>query len=180
METPRTLKIIRMGDPVLTATAKEVQDPKAPEVQKIISDMLETAHDYGNLAGLAAPQVKISYRIVLFYLPKEQSDEMTLTLMINPTWEPCSEDMGADWEGCLSIPGLVGYVPRYTHIRYSYSTPQGELIHTEATGFHARVVQHECDHLDGRLYPQRMSDMSRMAYVEEFRQFLKPKVASAG
>jgi peptide deformylase len=161
-----------MGDPVLAGIAHEVQDPTAPEIHRIIDDMLATAADFGSLAGLAAPQVKIPYRIVLFTVPKEKGEEIPLTVMINPRWEALNDEMAEDWEGCLSAPGLVGRVPRYVNIRYSYQTPKGETIKVEAHGFHARVVQHECDHLDGKLYLQRMADMSHLAFTEEFIKYI--------
>ena len=173
MKYSKVLKITRMGDPALALPAKEVLDPTAPEVRESIEYMLTTAGDCGNLCGLAAPQVKIPYRIALFSVPKDKGDEIPLTVMINPMWEPASEDIESDWEGCLSIPGLVGSVPRYTHIRYSYQTLQGDVVKAEAKGFHARVVQHECDHLDGTLYVQRMTDLSRISFLEEFRKYIQ-------
>jgi peptide deformylase len=175
MRPARILKITRMGDPILSGIAKEVQDPTAPEIHRIIDDMLATAADLGSLAGLAAPQVKIPYRIVLFMVPKEKDaeEEIPLTVMINPQWEPLSDEKAEDWEGCFSIPGLVGLVPRYEHIRYSYQTPQGEVVKRDAHGFHARVVQHECDHLEGKLYVQRMTDMGRLAFAEEYVKYIR-------
>jgi peptide deformylase len=172
MRPSRILKITRMGDPVLAGSAKEVQDPTAPEIQRIIEDMVATAMDFGSLAGLAAPQVKIPYRIVLFTVPKEEGKEIPLTIMINPKWEPLSDEMTQDWEGCLSVPGLVGRVQRYTHIRYTYQTPKGDVLNVEANGFHARVVQHECDHLDGKLYLQRMTDMGNLAFTDEYMKYI--------
>lgn len=168
MRMPRVLKISRLGSPVLAAAAKEVMDPTAPEVRQIVDDMLATAADCSSLAGLAAPQVSIPYRIVLFMVPREKGEEIPLTVMINPRWEPVSNEMEEDWEGCLSIPGLVGLVPRYVAIHYSYQTIEGTTVKTEARGFHARVVQHECDHLDGKVYLQRMADMKNLVFAEEF------------
>lgn len=181
MKVSRILKITRMGDPILAGAAQEVPDPTAPEVRRIVEDMVATAVDFGALAGLAAPQVKIPYRIVLFTVPKDKEggDEIPLTVMINPRWEPLSEEMEEDWEGCLSLPGLIGLVPRYSHIRYSFQTLKGEVKTVEAKGFHARVVQHECDHLDGKLYVQRMTDPSHLAFTEEYLKYIRPKVSSA-
>ena len=171
MKLTKILKITRMGDPVLATPAKAVIDPKSHETHEIIDCMLATAQDCGNLVGLAAPQVKIPYRISIFFVPEEKGEEVPLTILINPTWEPLSEEMESDWEGCLSVPGLVGYVPRYTHIRYSYLTIRGDTVTVEAKGYHARVVQHECDHLEGKLYLQRMTDMGKLAFVDEHRKY---------
>ena len=116
---------------------------------------------------------------MLFLVPKEKGEEIPLTIMINPSWNPLSDEMEEEWEGCLSVPGLVGLVPRYAHIRYSYQTLQGETVTREAHGFHARVVQHECDHLDGMLYLQRMTDNANLAFTEEFMKYHhKPSTAS--
>jgi peptide deformylase len=174
MRPTRILKITRMGDPILAEPAKKVEDPTSPETHRIVEDMVATAIDFGSLAGLAAPQVKIPYRIVLFTVPPEKGEEIPLTVMINPTWEPLSNEMNEDWEGCLSVPGLVGLAPRYTYISYTYQTVKGEVKKVEAKGFHARVVQHECDHLDGKLYLQRMTDMKNLVFVEEFIKYIRP------
>ena len=173
MRPSRVLKITRMGDPILAAVAQEVSDPTSPEIHRIVEDMVATAMDFGSLAGLAAPQVKIPYRIVLFTVQGENGEEIPLTIMINPKWEPLSEEMEENWEGCLSLPGLVGRVPRYSHIRYTYQTLKGEVVTVEATGFHARVVQHECDHLDGKLYPQKMKNLSDFAFADEYMKYIR-------
>jgi peptide deformylase len=174
---PRILQIARMGDPVLAQAAKEVPDPTDPEIRQIVDDMFATANDFGPLAGLSAPQVKIPYRIVLFCVPKEKGEEIPLTVMINPIWEPVSQEKEGRWEACLSVPGLIGYVPRYTHVRYTYKNLQGEVITGEAKGFHARVVQHECDHLDGKMYTERMTDFSQLVFFDEFDKYIRPKAA---
>ena len=167
----RVLKVAKMGDPILAKRAQEIEEPTSPSTRSMANDMLATAKDIGDLVGLAGPQVNLSYRIVLFWVPKEEGEEVPPTLMINPTWEPISDETEQDWEGCLSVPGLVGLVPRYKTIQYTYQTLTGETHHVRATGYHARVVQHECDHLDGKLYTHRMTDMTQLFFREEFMKF---------
>jgi len=170
------LKIARMGHPVLRRAADPVPDPAAPEVRRLVADMVETLADIGG-AGLAAPQVHVPQRVVIFRVPEERvtgrpddrpQDLMTL---INPVIEPLGEDMELGWEGCLSVPGLRGAVPCYVRIRYRALGEDGTHIERIAAGFHARVVQHECDHLDGILYPQRMTDLSLLVFTEEGARF---------
>ena len=169
------LKIARMGHPRLMGVAAPVSDPTAPEIHTLIADMIETMIDADG-AGLAAPQVHVPLRVVIFHAPPEaaggddgdeEADEEALAILINPVIEPLSDEMAEDFEGCLSLPGMRGRVPRHTHIRYRAVGPDGEPIEAEARGFHARVVQHECDHLDGILYPMRMTDLSSFGYIEE-------------
>jgi peptide deformylase len=178
------LKIARMGHPILAERAKEIPDPTAREIRKLVEDMHETLADIRG-AGLAAPQVHIGKRLVIFAAPKERGDEgeeedapetdfAPMTEIINPEWQALSEEMAMGWEGCLSVPGLTGAVARHTHIRYRGYTPQGQLIDREATGFHARVFQHEFDHLDGILYPMRMDDLSLLVFTEEAQKFGLP------
>ena len=170
------LKIARMGHPVLRRVAAPVEDPTAPEIQRLLQDMLETLHDADG-AGLAAPQVHVSLRIALLQMPlarlqreaEQDTVAVPLTAMINPIIEPLTDETELSWEACLSVPGLVGSVPRFTHIRYRYLTPDGAELEREAKGYHARVVQHECDHLDGILYPMRMEDMSQFGFVQELQ-----------
>ena len=168
------LKIARMGHPVLRRRADPVADPTAPRIQALVRNMIETMQDADG-AGLAAPQVHVPLRVVIFHVPEsragtgENDGPMPLTVLINPEIEPLSEETALGWEGCLSVPGLVGAVPRFTRIRYAGLTPSGERIEREAADFHARVVQHECDHLDGMLYPQRMTDLSLLMFQEESR-----------
>jgi peptide deformylase len=172
------LKIARMGHPVLKAHAEPVSDPKAQEIQQLVRDMIETLEDVGGI-GLAAPQVHVSKRVVIFYVPGERqeaangepAEDVPLTVLINPEIEPLSEEQVAGVEACLSVPGLAGPVPRWTHIRYRALDLHGRMFEREAKGYHARVVQHECDHLDGILYPMRMTDLSELAFVEELRRF---------
>jgi peptide deformylase len=175
------LKIARMGHPVLAVPAEPVPDPKSPEIRHLVNDMLETMMD-ANGAGLAAPQVHVPLRVVVFQAPDERSDPVPheeerfdhtapLTVLINPEIELLGPEQEGGWEGCLSVPGLRGWVERPAHIRYRGFGIDGELIEREARGFHARVVQHECDHLDGRLYTSRMSDLSRLIFESEIHHF---------
>lgn len=169
------LKIARMGHPVLRAVAEPVEDPTAPWVRRLVEDMIETMEDAGG-TGLAAPQVHMPWRIVVFRVDGERlteqlgDTEQELTVLINPVVEPIGSDGAFGWEGCLSVPGLRGVVPRHVHIRYRAQGLDGAAIEREAAGFHARVVQHECDHLDGILYPQRMTDHRLLVFTEELQR----------
>lgn len=178
------LKIARMGHPVLRQAADIVRDPEAPEVQRLIANMIETMQDAEGV-GLAAPQVYEPRRIVIFRIPgwRQTAEErrgetagegegggVPLTVLINPQFEPLDPRQEDDWEGCLSIPGLTGRVPRYRHIRYWGLRPDGRMMCREAKGFHARVVQHELDHLDGVLYPERMTDLATFAFSSELKR----------
>lgn len=171
------LKIARMGHPVLKRRADPVVDPKSDEIQRLIQDMLETLADIGG-AGLAAPQVHVPLRLVIFHVPaarmaREGGDEtgaVPMTVLINPEITPLTDETAIGVEACLSVPGLAGLVPRHTHIRYRGLDAKGQPIDREARGFHARVVQHECDHLDGILYPMRMTDLSTLGFVEELQR----------
>jgi peptide deformylase len=175
------LKIARMGHPVLNTPARPVADPSAPEIRRLINDMVETMID-ANGAGLAAPQVHVPLRVVVFQAPGERSDPglgqaeafdhtAPLTVLINPEIEILDPATEGGWEGCLSVPGLRGWVERPAHIRYRGIGIEGEAIERVARGFHARVVQHECDHLDGRLYTSRLADLSRLIFESEIRHF---------
>jgi len=175
------LKIARMGHPVLALPAKLVSDPKSPEIRSLVNDMVETMMD-ANGAGLAAPQVHVPLRVVVFQAPEGRADPgladterfdhtAPLTVLINPEIEVLDPALEGGWEGCLSVPGLRGWVERPAHIRYRGLGIQGEKIERVARGFHARVVQHECDHLEGRLYTSRMSDLSRLIFESEIRHF---------
>jgi peptide deformylase len=175
------LKIARMGHPVLRRPADPLADPTAPEVRRLVADMWETLTDIGG-AGLAAPQVHIPWRVVIFHVPairaaREGAEPVAPVALVNPEitplGEPGEEKVGG-WEGCLSVPGLTGWVPRHAAIRYRGVTPEGEIIEREAGGFHARVVQHECDHLDGILYPMRMTDLAKLMFVEEMQRSYGP------
>jgi peptide deformylase len=165
------LKIARMGHPVLARRADPVEDPRAAEIQGLIDDMIDTMRDAGG-AGLAAPQVMVPLRVVVFHAPAERnpSGEVPLTVLINPEIHPLDAELQVGYEGCLSLPGLIGAVPRWRRIRYRGLGRDGALVDREAEGFHARVVQHECDHLDGVLYPSRMPDLSRFGFADEIRR----------
>ena len=173
------LKIARMGHPVLKQVADPISDPKAPEIHRLIADMVDTMADAPGI-GLAAPQVHVPKRLVIFRIPGDRVEEgeegddadedmaeVPMTVLINPVIEPLTEEKVSGVEGCLSLPGMIGMVPRFTHIRYSALAPDGSTFEREARNYHARVVQHECDHLDGYLYPQRMDDLSTLGYPEE-------------
>jgi peptide deformylase len=175
------LKIARMGHPVLALPAQPVEDPKSAEIRRLVNDMVETMIDV-NGAGLAAPQVHVPLRVVVFQAPDGRSDPglvedekfdhtAPLTVLINPEIEVLAGETEGGWEGCLSVPGLRGWVERPAHIRYRGLGLEGETIERVARGFHARVVQHECDHLDGRLYTARMADLSRLIFESEIRHF---------
>jgi peptide deformylase len=179
------MKIARMGHPALARIADPVADPTAPEIRQLARDMIETMID-ANGAGLAAPQVHVPLRLVVFQAPGTRADpglseeEMfdhtaPLTILANPVIEILDDSREAGWEGCLSVPGLRGLVERPAHIRYSGTDLDGSTITRIAKGFHARVVQHECDHLDGMLYPQRMGDLTKLIFESETRHFIKPQ-----
>ncbi len=163
------LKIARMGHPALMSKARDVPDPTDPRIHGLIADMVETMADAPGI-GLSAPQVHVPLRIVVFRVPGERCEDkqdVPLTVLINPVVTPLSDETVEDWEGCLSLPGMTGRVPRRARIKYSGFLPSGDPLEREAAGYHARVVQHECDHLDGVLYPMRMTDLSTLAYTEE-------------
>ncbi|HYM31712.1 MAG TPA: peptide deformylase [Candidatus Cybelea sp.] len=169
------LKIARMGHPVLSRRADPVKDPTTPEIARLVKDMIETMADAPGI-GLAAPQVHVPLRVVIFQVPAERTEPgeaaVDLTVLVNPEIESLTEEMALGWEGCLSVPGLRGVVPRFTHIRYSGVGLDGKLVQREARDMHARVVQHECDHLDGVLYPQRMTDLSRLVFESELKHMI--------
>jgi peptide deformylase len=170
------LKIARMGHPVLRGIAVAVEDSWAPEVRRLVADMTETLDDIGG-AGLAAPQVHVPWRVVIFHVAADRTtgraDDLPqdLVALVNPVIEPVGDTTELGWEGCLSVPGLRGAVPRWARIRYRGRTPEGEPIDRTVEGFHARVVQHECDHLDGILYPRRMTDLGLLVFNEEAARY---------
>lgn len=177
------LKIARMGHPVLMRPASPVTDPTSPGIRALVDDMVETMADARGL-GLAAPQVHVPLRVVVFRVPeggsnatRPESARRALTVLINPEVTPIGQAMETGWEGCLSVPGLRGLVPRHAAIRYAGLTPDGTRIECEAEGYHARVVQHECDHLDGVLYPMRMADLSKLVFESEFHRYAVSPVA---
>jgi len=165
------LKIAKMGHAVLARKADPVAHPPAPEIRALVEDMVETLDDIGGV-GLAAPQVHAPLRVVIFEVPEERPDgdtEDRLVVLVNPVIEPLGDEIEVGWEGCLSVPGLRGAVPRHRRIRYHAQGLDGRPILCEAEGFHARVAQHECDHLDGILYPMRMPDLSSLHFLTEAR-----------
>jgi peptide deformylase len=167
------LKIARMGHPVLTRRAAPVADPSAEPLQRLIGDMAETLRDAEGI-GLAAPQVHQSLRLILFLDAEERGNHAGRApiVLINPEIEPLDDARAPDWEGCLSIPGLRGIVPRFARIGYRGLAPDGRTIEREARGLHARVVQHEVDHLDGILFPMRMPDLRQLAFESEMKHVL--------
>ncbi len=163
-------EVLRMGHPVLRQVAAPVARLGTPELARLVQDMKDTmAHEDG--AGLAAPQIGESVRVVIFGVSANprypDAEEVPFTVLVNPVIEFLTEETEDGWEGCLSVPGLRGVVPRRTRLRYRGFDEAGRPIDRVAEGFHARVVQHECDHLDGILYPMRMPDMSRFGFTEE-------------
>jgi len=162
--------VLRMGDPFLLQRATEVNDFNTPELETLISDMLDTMKAEDGV-GLAAPQIGVGLRVVVFGFEDNPRypDALSVpkTVLINPVITPLSDDMDENWEGCLSVPGMRGLVPRYKSIKYKGFDEQGNSIEVAATAFHARVVQHECDHLDGILYPQRIKDFSSFGFIDE-------------
>jgi peptide deformylase len=158
-----------MGDPRLLRQAEPVSAVDTPELHALIADMFDTMHA-ANGAGLAAPQIGVNLQLVIFGFSNNarypDAPSVPETVLINPVITPLSDEMEEGWEGCLSVPGLRGVVPRYTRLRYQGVDPYGQIIDREVDGFHARVVQHECDHLIGVLYPMRVKDFSRFGYTE--------------
>ena len=161
-------EILKMGDPRLLRVAQPVQAFGTPALRELIADMFETM-EAANGAGLAAPQIGVDLQLVIFGFERNErypeAGAVPRTVLINPLITPLSLDEEEGWEGCLSVPGLRGRVPRYARIRYCGLDPQGDPIEREAEGFHARVVQHECDHLIGRLYPTRMRDLTQLGFT---------------
>jgi peptide deformylase len=173
------LKIARMGHPVLARPAKPVADATAPKIRRLVADMVETMED-AHGTGLAAPQVHVPLRVVVFFVDGERSRRedgeaelegghsgVPLTVMINPVIEPLGPEKELGWEACLSVPELMGQVPRWRRVRYRFQDLDGRQHERTAEGFHARVVQHECDHLDGVLYPQRLADAKTLIFASE-------------
>jgi len=161
-------EILKMGDPRLLRVAQPVTAFDTPELRRLVDDMFETMAA-ANGAGLAAPQIGVDLQLVIFGFDHNErypdAPPVPMTVLINPSITPLTDEMQEGWEGCLSVPGLRGVVPRYARIRYTGFDPHGRPIEREAEGFHARVVQHECDHLIGRLYPTRMPDLSKLGYT---------------
>jgi peptide deformylase len=162
--------LLRIGHPLLLKSAEAVTEFNTPELDALVQDMLDTMSEADG-AGLAANQIGELKRVVVFGFDENprypDRDPLPMTILVNPEIQPVGDIVEEDWEGCLSVPGMRGWVPRYRQIIYRAFNPEGQLIEVEAEGFHARVVQHECDHLDGVLYPHRIKDMSKFGYEEE-------------
>jgi peptide deformylase len=160
-------EILQMGDPLLYKRSEEITEFDTPEIQGLIKDMFDTMADSDG-AGLAAPQIGVLQRLVIFSVesnPRYPDAEIVpRTILINPVIEALDDERESGWEGCLSIPGMRGVVSRPSYIRYSGYNEKGEKYSREVRGFHARVVQHECDHLDGVLYPMRVQDIRQFGY----------------
>ena len=161
-------EILKMGDPRLLRVAPPVIAFDTPELHALVADMFDTM-EAANGAGLAAPQIGVDLQLVIFGFARSErypdAPPVPRTVLINPVIEALGGDEQDGWEGCLSVPGLRGVVPRWARIRYRGLDPLGQAIEREAEGFHARVVQHECDHLIGRLYPTRMRDLTQLGYT---------------
>jgi peptide deformylase len=163
-------EVLRMGHPILRERSMPVEQFGTPELHALLQDMKETMAAK-NGAGLAAPQIGVSRRVVIFGVDHNprypDAEEVPFTVLVNPRLVMLTRQVEEDWEGCLSVPGMRGIVPRYTKLRYTGFDIDGNPIDRVAEGFHARVVQHECDHLDGILYPQRITDFSKFGFIEE-------------
>lgn len=168
------LKIARLGHPVLYRRAEPIDDPTAPELRRLVADMIETLEDAGGV-GLAAPQVHVPLRIFLYRVPEQRASHgeaaRPLSVVINPEVVERSAETESDWEGCLSIPGFSALVERPAQIALRGVDGAGKRFTRRAAGFHARVIQHEADHLDGILYPDRLTDPRAMGFTEEMGRY---------
>ncbi len=166
-----------MGDARLLRVAQPVREFGTPELQELVADMFDTMAA-ANGAGLAAPQIGVDLQLVIFGFDRNErypeAPAVPRTVLINPQITPLGDELVNGWEGCLSVPGLRGVVPRHARIRYTGFDPEGQPIEREAEGFHARVVQHECDHLIGRLYPTRMTDLTQLGFTSVLFPDLDP------
>jgi peptide deformylase len=162
-------EILKMGDPRLLCQAEPVSEFGTPELEALVADMFDTMRA-ANGAGLAAPQIGVNLQLVIFGFNQNtrypDAPAVPETVLLNPVLTPLTEHMEDGWEGCLSVPGLRGVVPRWSQLRYDGFDQHGNAISREVDGFHARVVQHECDHLAGVLYPMRIKDFSRFGFTE--------------
>lgn len=168
-------RVLKMGDPLLFQVAAPVTNFDSPELRALIVDMLDTMAALDG-AGIAAPQIGVSQRVVIFGIEKNprypNAEPVPTTVLINPVLEILGPEAEDGWEGCLSVPGMRGVVGRATHLRYSGFDQHGKSFTREVRGFHARVVQHECDHLDGILYPMRIKDLRQFGYTDTLFQEL--------
>ena len=169
--------ILRMGHPLLLETATPVKEFNTPALNMLLEEMFDTM-GAENGVGLAAPQIGVSQRIIIFGLEENQRypdiQPIPMTVLINPEIQLLDDEIESDWEGCLSVPGMRGLVPRYRQIRYRGFDQKGKKIEQEVEGFHARVVQHEIDHLNGILYPQRIKDMRMFGFEQELGERQNP------
>jgi peptide deformylase len=170
-------EILKMGDPRLLRVAQPVREYDTPELHALVADMFDTM-EAANGAGLAAPQIGVDLQLVIFGFTRNErypdAPPVPRTVLLNAVIAPLGDAMEDGWEGCLSVPGLRGVVPRHARIRYQGFDPAGRPIDREAEGFHARVVQHECDHLIGRLYPTRMTDLTKLGFTSVLFPHLDP------
>lgn len=161
--------VLRMGDPLLFQKARPIEAFNTPELNALIEDMQDTMQAM-NGAGIAAPQIGVGLRVVIFGVGQNprypDAEQVPYTVLINPVLTPVGEAQEDGWEGCLSVPGMRGVVPRYSRLHYTGFDQYGEVIDRLVSGFHARVVQHECDHLVGKLYPMRVRDFTQFGYTE--------------
>jgi len=161
--------VLRMGDPVLLQKAAPIERFDTPELHALIKDMEDTMA-YMNGAGIAAPQIGVSQRVVIFGVGSNprypDAEQVPYTVLINPVLTPLGDGVEDGWEGCLSVPGMRGVVPRYLRLHYTGFDQYGNPIDRMVSGFHARVVQHECDHLDGILYPMRIQDLTQFGFTD--------------
>lgn len=169
------LKIARIGHPVVRQEARPVPEGaiRSPEIQRLIDDMVETMHEYEGV-GVAAPQVHVGLRLAVIEVPasdERAGDGVPLTILVNPEIRPLGKRTLDGWEGCLSVPDLRGLVPRFARLRLDARDREGKPYSLEASDFFARVIQHECDHLDGRVYLDRMKDMRSLGFLGEFERF---------
>jgi peptide deformylase len=178
------LKIARMGHPVLLQRCEPVPDPGAPEIRRLVADMMETMEDAPGV-GLAAPQVYVPLRLFVFRVPGERREDdpddlpVGNSVLINPELTLLSDERVLNWEGCLSIPGLRAGVPRSPRVRYRGVDCDGNVVEREVSGFHARIVQHEYDHLDGILYTMRMTDFRLFGFSEELSRLAAAQAQAA-
>jgi peptide deformylase len=171
------LKVGRIGHPVVRSAAQPVPEAaiRSKDVQRLIDDMIETMHEYDGV-GLAAPQIHVGLRLAVLEVPagdERSEDGVPLLVLINPVLKPLSEEKVVGWEGCLSVPDLRGQVPRLRSLRLEAFDRQAKRYALEAHNFFARVIQHECDHLDGRVYLDRMPDMRSLSFLREFQRFTR-------
>jgi peptide deformylase len=171
------LKVAQLGHPILRRVAEPVPPEAigAPEIQRLVDDMLETMAEYDG-AGLAAPQVHVSKRVVIYGVESNprypDAAGVPLTVLVNPIVTPIGTTVEEDWEGCLSVPNLRGRVPRATRVRVEAYDRKGARLRFTADDFHARVIQHECDHLDGKVYLDRMTSMASLTFLPEFERYV--------